>query len=178
MKKNIFLLLGFVTGYMSVGAQAVINTTGGAHNDQNIVYEWSIGELALINEMQSPENSVIVTNGFLQTYSINLQPSDEKDSVWRWLPFNSGRINIFPNPTKGRFQLNFSFNETGKLKVMIVDGFGCIVYKKEMRKSQAYLSDHVNIEGLANGTYFVVVELLSDYFVPKKMKSFKIIKIH
>jgi gliding motility-associated-like protein len=46
----------------------VINSAGGSMTHQNITYEWSIGEMALVESMLGVEYSL--TNGFLQPLKI------------------------------------------------------------------------------------------------------------
>ena len=93
------------SGIGQIAMPAVINVSGGSSKSGNTVYEWSIGEPALINEMRSPDEKTIITNGFLQTYGFIAI----KDSVAK--PFYNGQIRILPNPTKGWLQLNLSLQQ-------------------------------------------------------------------
>lgn len=65
--KLFFILLSLcVTGNclaQGIGS-AVINTTGGSYQADDIIYEWNVGELALVEMMIN--NKAIVTNGLLQ----------------------------------------------------------------------------------------------------------------
>lgn len=66
-----FILLGIFLGLMGfkhVKAQGInavtINATGNSSNYLNITYEWSFGEMALVESMMDSNYSL--TNGFLQ----------------------------------------------------------------------------------------------------------------
>ena len=61
----------------------------------------------------------------------------------------------------------------------MVDEFGFTVYKKEIHKSAATLSEVISMEAFANGVYFLIVELSPNYYVSQQKKqTFRIIKIH
>jgi gliding motility-associated-like protein len=69
MKYLLFLFILFIfldsgTSYgQGIGA-AVINAAGDSYTQRNITYEWSIGEVAVVESMDNTRLSI--TNGFLQ----------------------------------------------------------------------------------------------------------------
>jgi gliding motility-associated-like protein len=54
--------------YAQSPGSVVLNSAGGSNTLQNITYEWSIGEMALVESMLGVEYSL--TNGFLQPLKI------------------------------------------------------------------------------------------------------------
>ena len=177
MKRNVLSVLFFIATIFSARAQtinpSVINAAGGTFKDGNVTHEWSVGELALINEMESSTKDVLVTNGFFQTYPT---VPGKKDSVVK--PFTGKEVTILPNPTKGRLQVNLYFIEGGKLKLLLCDEFGFPLYKKDMIVSNSLVSEIINMNNYANGNYFLIVELTPNYVKSKKQQTFKIIKVH
>lgn len=175
MKRNVLSVLFFIVIFFSARAQdmapSVINSAGGTYKSGNVTYEWSVGELALINEMESPAKDIVITNGFFQTYAMH----GKKDSIAK--PFAGKEIIILPNPTKGKLQVNFDFIEGGKLKLSMYDEIGFPLYKKEMAASHLLTSEIINMQHYANGNYFLVVELIPNYRRSKKQQTFKIVKV-
>ena len=55
------------TGFAQTLPQQVINTTGGTYQQGHFSVDWSVGELAVVNTMQSGDFMVNLTNGFMQT---------------------------------------------------------------------------------------------------------------
>lgn len=54
---------------------AVVNTTGSTYMQKDVIYEWSVGELALVETMVN--NQLSITSGFLQpmaTSLLNISP--------------------------------------------------------------------------------------------------------
>jgi hypothetical protein len=176
MKKIILILFCYLIAcFCAVGQSpmpSVVNAAGGSWKNGSAVYEWSIGELALVNEMQSADDNIIITNGFLQTYA----GPGKKDSIAK--PFTGKEIHILPNPTKGKLQVNFALTEPGRLKLAMCDELGFIIYKKELFVSGAPVTEIINMEGFASGNYFLVMEMLPGHGNTKRQQSFKIIKIH
>jgi gliding motility-associated-like protein len=66
MKHLFILLIVIATGncFAQGIESAVINTTGGSHTEANIIYDWNVGELALVETMINSKG--IISNGLLQ----------------------------------------------------------------------------------------------------------------
>ena len=61
-----FLLLSFgLTSFAQNPAHKVLNNTGGSKTYLNITYDWSVGELALVQSVFAEKTTL--NNGFLQT---------------------------------------------------------------------------------------------------------------
>ena len=86
-------------------SSSVVNAGGGSSKNGYYQFEWSIGEMSLINEMQSGSNNLIVTNGFLQPYI--LYPS----TYYSASNFMLDEVRIFPNPASRYVEINFFTKE-------------------------------------------------------------------
>jgi hypothetical protein len=58
----------FTTAYSQSNTPSVINSSGGSSQTGYYHFEWSVGEISLVNQMSSSNNSLILTNGFFQPY--------------------------------------------------------------------------------------------------------------
>src|SRR6476660_8697863 len=82
---------------------AIFNSAGGSYDNPSSYYryEWSFGELLLIQAFAPPDSSILVTQGVLQpcTDQIGYSPFT--------LLFEDGDYKLFPNPTSGKFEIDF-----------------------------------------------------------------------
>ena len=151
---------------------AVVNSTGGSFSNNSYSLDWSIGEMALVNEFRPLNSTYVFTNGFLQ-------PSG-------WLPRPTGRrfadyeINILPNPTRGILQINFQTLETGQMRFVLHDINGQALYTKEFVATGGFYSEKINMTGLSNGTYTLYIVLTTSSSEPLRniTGTYKIIKLN
>lgn len=149
----------------------VVNATGGTYQKGYYVLDWSIGELALVNQMKAPNAPFIITNGFLQPFSHNLNAPRPENL------FTEDEIKILPNPTHGIVEINFLTKQEGKVKVKVHDRMGKVIIYKEFTSSVYGRFERIDLTGYINGTYVIHIELNPDPgFIPKK-GSYKIVKI-
>jgi len=73
---------------------------------------------------------------------------------------------LFPNPSKGLFDLEFGNNESN-MNVFIVNSMGQIVYENKVPKF-GNKSEKINLSGCAKGMYFVVIQT-KDKEIAKKI---------
>jgi len=78
-------------------------------------------------------------------------------------------VNFFPNPNNGEFTLRFKLPNSDKFKILIYDQVGKTVYE-EIRVGESEYNGSINLNGLADGPYFLQI-IQSD-----KTYSRKIIK--
>ena len=76
--------------------------------------DWSIGELALVNQMDAPGDKFRLTNGFLQPYSIH---GYHKEKSF----FEKSDIKVYPNPTKDMVEIDFM---TAQIRARDLDVIG------------------------------------------------------
>ncbi len=132
MKTPVLFICLFIFSQFNVLGQAamhqVINSTGGTFEKGNATYEWSIGEMALVNEMQSSNGKYVLSNGFLQSSShSNSNNNNSKEKI-----FTEGEIQILSNPTKDKLRIHFLLSQKGRLKILMYDDLGYTLYKKKL----------------------------------------------
>lgn len=176
----ILLLLASAGSYaQSVTPVTAFNAAGGSYykNGTYHRFEWSFGEAAVVNTIAPADNSFIVTQGVLQ-------PVTEKSSLSPYIVFFAkGEYFIFPNPTQGRFEVNFMVRQSGRLELQLTDIYGKLLQKKAIRYPGQGHIEHYDLSSYPNGTYFVIATLTPDTPRPGDNKQvirhsgFKIIKL-
>jgi Secretion system C-terminal sorting domain len=152
---------------------SIMNVAGGFSKVGYLQSEWSIGELCLIDTYTIP--------GFFFTQGV-LQPCT--DFVTKWpltVRFLLNEYKLFPNPTSGKFEINFFLKIPGRLSLQLVNNLGQIIAAKEFRYEGCGHIERYNISGLPNGIYtlhanLVPDEIRSDGIISTRNSSFQIIK--
>ena len=151
----------------------VVNASGGYHSGTSYSFEWSIGELVLVNEMTANDGNCILTNGFLQPFVKNERvintPAALKDH----------EIRILRNPVRDMLGVQFVSDEKGTLILAIYDEMGHIQYYDDVNVSGGGVVEYISMLNYANGNYLLKAEFInSNPTKNKKGRSYKIIKIH
>jgi len=175
MKKTIALVFGFFFCLYSnsqVVAPSVVNTSGGTFQSGYYQFEWSIGELALVSDMASSNNSLVITNGFIQSH-IQYPSRNNNNFV-----FGDDEIKVFPNPASSYVEINFLTKQQGRIKINFYDGAG----KKILTTSDMYygvgLIKRIPVSRLPNEVYMLHIELDPYAGYTAKKGIYKIIKIN
>src|SRR5512145_542565 len=95
MKKTITVVIVFfflLPCFSQSSGLSVINSAGGSSRSGYYQLEWSVGEMSLIGQMNNYDNTLVVTNGFLQPFLQYLGPGNLNNL------FGNDEIKIFPNP--------------------------------------------------------------------------------
>lgn len=150
---------------------AVINSVGGSSKRASIQLEWSVGELALVQQMTSRSDNSIVTNGFLQPYIVN--PGNSSIASF----FEKDEIKIFPIPAKDHVEVNFFTQQKGRLTFNLYDAAGRLVYSKEWTSYGVDLIFRIPLTNLASGNYMLHLDLTSPSGFITKSGTYKIITI-
>jgi hypothetical protein len=168
-------LLALILFNLTVRSQTVssyvINSSGSYYSQGRYNIDWSIGELALVETMQSNGSVVILTNGFLQP---NL--SDNTDSSTRHR-FTNSEIRIMPNPTHGKVEVNFSIAQKGTLHLYVYDANGKLLRTNQLLNNGIMMSKSVDLTPFSSGTYLLRIELDALPGSVSKTGSYKIIKL-
>lgn len=139
----------------------VINAGGGFYNNPSSYsryFDWSIAELALINTVAAPDSTVIVYQGVLQLGA-------EKPGYTPFSAnFNSEDVKLFPNPTIGKFEINFFVNAQGILDLELTDAMGRIIERRSMNYGGCCRIVHYDISNLPAGVYFIIATIRPDPF--------------
>ena len=174
MKKAITLVIVFFCFFncrSQSTAPSVINTSGGSFQSGYYQLEWSIGELALVGEMTSSNNSLVITNGFIQPF-INYPATINTNHV-----FGNDEIKIFPNPASSYVEINFLSKQRGRITLSFYDGSG----RKILTVADSYygvgLIKRIPVSHLPNEVYMLHVDLDPYPGYSSKKGVYKIVKI-
>jgi hypothetical protein len=174
MKKTITLVIVFFFLFNCKSqsiAPSVINTSGGSFQSGYYQLEWSIGELALVEQMTSSNNSLVITNGFIQPF-IQYPATINTNNV-----FGNDEIKIFPNPASSYVEINFLSKQRGRLTLSFYDGSG----RKILTVADSYygvgLIKRIPVSHLPNEVYMLHVDLDPYPGSSSKKGVYKIVKI-
>lgn len=137
---------------------AILNTAGGTYDNSLSYYryEWSFGELVLIQSFAPPDSSILVTQGVLQ-------PCTDKIGVSPYtVLFESGDYKLFPNPTSGRFEVDFFVKTPGQMSLQLINSLGQILEKRSYHYDGCCRIEMFDLTGRPGGVYFVVADLKPD----------------
>lgn len=162
-------ILSSTISYTQSISSSVINAGGGV-STHLYQFEWSVGEMALVNQMQSG-SQLIVSNGFLQPYI--LFPGTFYNSG----QFEAGEISIMPNPASRFVEINFFTKQKGLLKLGFYDMLGKKVYAQQLTCNGVDLIHRIPLTGLPGGTYVLQISLDADQGYLSKQGAYKILKI-
>lgn len=174
MKKTITLVIVFffcVYSHSQIIAPSVINTGGGTLQSGYYQFEWSIGELALVGDMASPGNSLVITNGFIQSL-IQYPARDNRNYI-----FGDDEIRVFPNPASSYVEINFLTKQKGRITTTFYDGAGKKIYTSSDMYYGVGLIKRIPVSKLPNEVYMLHIDLASDAGYTSKKGIYKIVKI-
>ncbi|MEP6928319.1 MAG: T9SS type A sorting domain-containing protein [Ginsengibacter sp.] len=147
-------IISITTGYGQSLIPQVVNTSGGSSQNKGYSLDWSIGELALVNVMNSIDGNYILTNGFIQPLSQGPFPSAN-------IELSSIDVHIFPNPTTDLLVIDFLQTSAGKINVQLFNEAGNIIYRHEIMTSGFGFQEKINTKGFANGIYTLHIKKLN-----------------
>jgi hypothetical protein len=160
MRKILLLaIIGIViTGHSQTISPSTFNVAGGSYDNPGSYYrfEWSFGELVLIDAFAPPDSSVLVTQGVLQ-------PCTDKLNSPMTLLFDRGDYILFPNPTPGKFELNFFVKESGRMSLQLTDATGRLLEQRNYHYNGCCRIELFDLGNKPNGVYFVIAELKPDH---------------
>jgi len=176
MKNKMTTVLAPFLAALSCCAQdvtpSIINSSGGSAEAGYYQFEWSVGEMSLVNQAQSSDGFYVLTNGLLQPY-VNSPAYFDKQHV-----FGPDELHIFPNPANKYVEIDFSTKQQGKAWFKLFDVVGKRVYDKTF---VSYGLDHIEIialDKLPAGMYMLYIQL--NPFVGSYIKKgvYKIVITH
>jgi hypothetical protein len=137
---------------------AILNAAGGTYDNPSSYYryEWSFGEMLLIQAFAPLDSSVLVTQGVLQ-------PCTDKIGYSAFtLLFAEGDYKLFPNPTSGKFEVDFFVRTPGQMSLQLINSVGSILWSKSYHYDGCCRVELFDISKYPNGIYFVVADLKPD----------------
>lgn len=161
----IVLLSPLFSGAQTASPQ-VINVSGGSASIGYYRFDWSVGELCLIDSYN--RTNVIVENGFLH-------PGTERPGGNTNNFFAKGDILIFPNPAYAHTEINITVQQPGNVDLKLVDVLGRVVYAKQFNYNGVGQIEKLDVQRYRAGTYFVHLLLTpTDAAQPQRKGVFKI----
>jgi len=144
------LILGAViTSHGQSIGPSTINTAGGSKVISGNTYEFSIGEMALVNTASAP--NIIVTHGVLQP---NVAPTKVKD-----VNALSDKLKIYPNPSDNILNIQPDFETGGQLTYQLYDALGRIMLTGEFNLVSGKEKQTISLNQLAASSYVLHLNL-------------------
>lgn len=127
-------------------AQQVVNVSGGSASTGYYRFDWSVGELCLVDSYN--QINFILENGFLH-------PGTERPGGNSNNFFAKGDIMIFPNPAYSNAELNILVQQPGVVNLQLVDVLGRVVFSKQFNYNGVGHIERLDVLRYRAGTYFV-----------------------
>lgn len=137
---------------------AILNTAGGSYDNalSYYRYEWSFGEMVLIQAFAPPDSSILVTQGVLQPCTDVIGKSAYT------VLFEKGDYKLFPNPTAGKFEVDFFVKTPGFMSLQLINSVGQILESRSYHYDGCCRIELFDLTRYPNGVYFVVADLKPD----------------
>lgn len=170
MKKKLLLTCAGLAFLWQAEAQIVpytrtLNAAGGTKTAGGNTYEWSVGEMALVNTWSKP--NIIVTQGVLQ-------PAPNDVGIRNIKPLTDA-MRVYPNPAQTLVHLNYNLKQ-GVLTYELQDITGKTIRSKKQDITSGEQTEEIQLGAVANGTYMLNVVYSPEDGAPQTT-SFKIDKI-
>jgi len=98
---------------------------------------------------------ILFLSGHLYSHAINL-PDEDPAVVENAI----GEVKVFPNPSDGRFQLDFDYSGQEKIKAKVFDITGKLVkdISDDLVRSENNVTANIDLESPGAGIYFIRIE--------------------
>ena len=175
MKNKITVIVVFfisISCFSQSITPSVINASGGVSQQGYYQFEWSVGEMSLVNQMEARPSLFVLTNGFLQPYLLNPGVYNSNNE------FGADELKVFPTPASTYVEIDLFTKQQGRVKISFYNAIGQKVYSAQLRSFGVDLTQKIPVNRLAQGTYLLHVELDADPNFVSKKGVYKIIKSH
>lgn len=148
----------------------VINVTGGSAIKNYYRFDWSAGEMCIIETYTKP--ALILENGFLHAGTERPNPAQAPDFI------ATGEIMIFPNPVYTITELNLNMPQPGKVNIRLMDIMGKQVANRQFDYNGMGRIEKIDLQPYPAGTYMLHVLLTpTDQSIPARKGTYKLIHI-
>jgi hypothetical protein len=148
-KKTTFFLCLLCAGVSSSYAQDLgpktLNASGGSKTIGGNTYEYSIGEMTLVNTATA--SNIIVTQGVLQPMPAAVIVGVQNPA------FFADNFKIFPNPSNQIIFLQPAFSHGGKLSFHLYDALGRILKQGTFTLNTGTEKQSIDLSDLASSSY-------------------------
>jgi hypothetical protein len=163
--KQLLLTLLMASIYWHSNGQATPNSSGNSKTINNTVYDYSIGEMVLVNT--ATKGNLTLTQGLLQPHVIVENLSSENTSVLNL-------FNVYPNPTSSLLNIASQIGNAEILKINLLDITGKLIFTQT--PNDGFNKQTIDISTLANGQYVLSIEAKNKQNNKTTKQQFKIIK--
>jgi hypothetical protein len=174
MKTMRYILIGMLLSNAAI-AQTIlpqtVNATGGSNRKGNLRLEWNVGEMALVNTLNSPITGSMLTNGVIQPLTTAIVHSGAVVSA-----FDENEIRILPNPTRDLLAVSMNIKYEGTATIRLFDVLGTLLYSKTVPANGYGQIEQINMTGYIKGHYMLKVEFVASGYKYKE-GFYKIIKV-
>jgi len=154
MKKKYYVLSIGILITSSVCGQSILNTSGSSTVVNQMVHEWSIGEMLSINTYSA--SSIIVTEGVLQP--VNLVTSIDESTLNQ----AQSMITVYPNPTVDLVNIQIEEGISGKVVYTVRDMSGKIVSQQDSEAQNGQNPIAVDFTQAVKGQYTLQIQFNKD----------------
>ena len=163
--KIIYILAFFMLTASKTNAQQITNTSGGNGNIGLFFFDWSFGELSLVNTLQT--GNLLLTQGLIQG-EIKVLDANNSGGI------TDNDIKILPNPTSGSLNILAGFLKPGTISFILFDANGKLLQKRT-EVYAGFTTYNFILTNYSNGLYpmHIIWEPTGEV---KKVKTYKILK--
>jgi hypothetical protein len=151
-------------------APTALNMGGGFLNGGYYQYEYSVGEMTVIETLTGSSN--LITHGVLQPLT-DKPFGNNTAAAW-----SNDEIKIFPVPTRGRVEVNVLSKQQGRLRMQVIDGMGNLVRNAEFDYAGLGYIQIFDLTTYSSGVYSLRIVLDPKPGSVKKAGTFNILKIN
>lgn len=171
MTKFLFLFLflfGATINFSQAQVQqaATVNATGGSTQLGGNTYEWSVGEMALVNTVATA--NLVVTQGLLQPI---LNPTDIRHPE-----LSADQLKVYPNPTKDIVFIQPNLKPNTSLSLLVYDISGRAFFRKTVMLKSGTEVQGIDLGAYAAGNY--LLDIIAGATGTTSRNTFKIQKIN
>lgn len=149
---------------------SVINVTGGSAMNGYYRFDWSVGEMCIIETFTKP--GLILENGLLHA------GTERSHSIKALDFFATGDIMIFPNPVYTSTEVNLNLPQPGKVSIRLMDIMGKLVELRQIDYNGTGRIEKFDLQHYPAGTYMLHVLLSpTDQSVPVRKGTYKLVHI-
>ena len=152
MKKTVLLILLGTAAVGSIHAQSIgpstLNAAGGTAVIGTNEFDWSVGEMTLVNTFTN--SGIIVTQGVLQPAGYSNEGVANNSLL-------SKQLQVFPNPASTVVNIEYTSPVQGTLTYKLTDIAGKAITGKTINVQQGKTAEQVNVSELANATYMLEI---------------------
>lgn len=149
--------------------QTVVNSAGKSFSGSGYQVDWSLGEMALVNEMRPSNGQLVLTNGFLQPF-LSATPGGGTS-------FTSDEIQVLPNHTYDNVDVKLLISHQSRISMALYDATGKVLLRRVVESPAYGQVERFSLGVYASGTYVLRVYQIPLQGSKRKTGSYKIIRL-